>query len=332
MSETDQAALISVMIGAYNAAPYLGEAIESVFAQTQRPLELIVVDDGSDDGTGDVARSYGDRLTLVRQERGGNGAARNTAVAQARGDFFAFLDADDRFTPAKLALQLAALRADPELDVVFGHVREFVSPELTPEQRKLVRPPAPVSPWAAPNLMLIRRESFERVRYLRQPTRSGASEARNVGVAAAQGEFVAFVDADDVVPPTKLAVQVGHLLEHPQLACVLGRQHWMNPPSGLARDVVWGDLDGIPILSAVFRTNVLRELGLFDEEKGGDLDMLVRLREAGLSFTVLPDIVLHRRYHGGNLVAGRGLTPLPPISLKEKLARERARRAQEQNA
>ena len=175
-------------------------------------------------------------------------------------------------------------------------------------------------------------QSFERVRYLRQPTRSGASEARNVGVAAAQGEFVAFVDADDVVPPTKLAVQVGHLLEHPQLACVLGRQHWMNPPSGLARDVVWGDLDGIPILSAVFRTNVLRELGLFDEEKGGDLDMLVRLREAGRSFTVLPDIVLHRRYHGGNLVAGRGLTPLPPISLKEKLARERARRAQEQSA
>jgi glycosyltransferase involved in cell wall biosynthesis len=163
VGESDRAALISVMIGAYNAAPYLGEAIESVFAQTHRPLELIVVDDGSDDGTGDVARSYGDRLTFVRQERGGNGAARNTAVAHAHGVFFAFLDADDRFTPAKLSLQLAALRADPELDVVFGHVREFASPELTPEQRKLVRPPAPVSPWAAPNLMLIRRESFERV-------------------------------------------------------------------------------------------------------------------------------------------------------------------------
>jgi len=159
----DQAALISVMIGAYNAAPYLGEAIESVFGQTHRPLELIVVDDGSDDGTGDVARSYGDRLSFVRQERGGNGAARNTAVAYARADLFAFLDADDRFTPAKLALQLSALRGDPELDMVFGHVREFVSPELTPEQRKLVRPAAPVSPWAAPNLMLIRRESFERV-------------------------------------------------------------------------------------------------------------------------------------------------------------------------
>jgi glycosyltransferase involved in cell wall biosynthesis len=175
-------------------------------------------------------------------------------------------------------------------------------------------------------------QSFARVRYLRQATNSGASEARNVGIDAARGEFIAFVDADDIVPPTKLTIQVGHLLAHPELACVLGRQHWMNPPSGLARDAVWGDLDGIPILSAVFRANVLRELGPFDEEKGGDLDMLVRLREAGYSFTVLPDIVLHRRYHGGNLVAGRGLTPLPPISLKEKLARERARRAEEQKA
>jgi glycosyltransferase involved in cell wall biosynthesis len=159
----DSQKLISVMIGAYNAAPYLGEAIESVFAQTHRPLELIVVDDGSDDGTGDVARAYGERLTLVRQERGGNGAARNSAVERARGDFFAFLDADDRFTPEKLEHQLAALTSDSELDMVFGHVREFVSPELDAEERKGVRPPAPVSPWAAPNLMLIRRPSFERV-------------------------------------------------------------------------------------------------------------------------------------------------------------------------
>ena len=157
------AELISVMIGAYNAAPYLGEAIESVFAQTHRPLELIVVDDGSDDGTGDVARSFGDRLQFVRQERRGNGASRNRAVELARGDYFAFLDADDRFTPSKLELQLAALQADPALDVVFGHVREFVTPELDDAARAAIRPPAPVSPWAAPNLMLVRRASFERV-------------------------------------------------------------------------------------------------------------------------------------------------------------------------
>jgi glycosyltransferase involved in cell wall biosynthesis len=175
-------------------------------------------------------------------------------------------------------------------------------------------------------------QSYPDVTYLQQESNSGASEARNTGIAIARGEFIAFVDADDIVPPTKLAVQVGHLLEHPELACVLGRQHWLNPPPGLARDVVWGDLDGIPILSAVFRTSVLRELGAFDEDKGGDLDMLVRLRAAGFAFEVLPEIVLHRRYHGSNLVAGRGLTPLPAISLWEKLARERANRAQDRSA
>ena len=156
--------LLSVMIGVYNAAPYLAEAIESVFAQPYRPLELIVVDDGSDDGSAAVAKSFGDSLVYAYQENGGNGSARNHAVRLASGELFAFLDADDRFTPDKLELQWAALVTDPELDVVFGHVKEFCSPELTEVQRAGIRPPAPEPmPWTAPNLMLIRRESFVRV-------------------------------------------------------------------------------------------------------------------------------------------------------------------------
>src|SRR5689334_24640497 len=99
------------MIGAYNAEPYLGEAIESVLAQDYEPLELIVVDDGSTDGTGDVARSYS-QAHVVRQENGGNGAARNRAIQEAAGELYAFLDADDRFTPGKLTLQKAALDGD----------------------------------------------------------------------------------------------------------------------------------------------------------------------------------------------------------------------------
>jgi glycosyltransferase involved in cell wall biosynthesis len=155
--------LVSVMIGAYNAEPYLGEAIESVFAQDYEPIELIVVDDGSTDGTADVARSFG-RVQVIQQENGGNGAARNRAVENASGELYAFLDADDRFTPGKLTLQKAALDADPGLDIVFGHVREFLSPELDDETRASLRPPAPEPmPWTAPNLMLVRRESFERV-------------------------------------------------------------------------------------------------------------------------------------------------------------------------
>jgi glycosyltransferase involved in cell wall biosynthesis len=151
--------LISVMIGVYNAAPYLAEAIDSVFAQSYRPLELIVVDDGSDDGSAEVARGYGDRVTYAYQENAGNGSARNHAVRLASGELFAFLDADDRFVTGKLDLQSAALAGDRELDMVFGHVREFLSPELTDADRAAIRPPAPgPSPWTAPNLMLIRRE------------------------------------------------------------------------------------------------------------------------------------------------------------------------------
>ena len=73
--------LISVMIGAFNAAPYLAEAIDSALSQSYRPLELIVVDDGSDDGTADVAQSYGDSVRFAYQDNAGNG---HTALAAAR--------------------------------------------------------------------------------------------------------------------------------------------------------------------------------------------------------------------------------------------------------
>ena len=167
--------LISVMIGVYNARPYLAEAIDSVFAQTYRPLELIVADDGSDDGSDEVARSYGQALTYIRQDRQGNGAARNTAVAAAKGDFFAFLDADDRFVPDKLERQMAELEADPSLDIVFGHVAEFVSPELDDETKARLRQPVPDAPWAAPNLMLIRRDSFLRAGFFSTELRVGVT-------------------------------------------------------------------------------------------------------------------------------------------------------------
>lgn len=157
------APLVSVMIPSYNPGPYLAEAIESVLAQTYEPLELIVVDDGSTDGSGEIAEGYGDALTFVRQENGGNGAARNTAVAHSQGELYAFLDADDRFLPTKIERQVSTMLERPEVDIVFGHVREFVSPDLPPEIAERLRAPVPDAPWAAPNLMLVRREAFERV-------------------------------------------------------------------------------------------------------------------------------------------------------------------------
>ena len=154
---------VTVMIGAYNAARYVAEAIDSVLAQTHPVAQLVVVDDGSTDNTGAVAESYGPPVLAIRQENGGMAASRNRAIQEATGDFFAFLDADDRFRPDKLERQLAVFRDDPELDVVYGHVTEFVSPELDPAALELLRPPQDDAPWPTPNLMLVRRESFFRV-------------------------------------------------------------------------------------------------------------------------------------------------------------------------
>lgn len=162
MSNRADQPLVSVIINVYNGVLYLADAIESVFAQTYDPVELVVVDDGSDDGTGELAEGYGSALRYVRQPRTGIGAARNRGIDLAQGDFLAFLDADDRFVPAKVERQMAALTADPELDMVFGHMSEFISPELAPEVAARLRPPVHDAPWRMTNLMLIRRESFLR--------------------------------------------------------------------------------------------------------------------------------------------------------------------------
>ena len=151
------------MIGVYNGADYLGEAIDSVLAQTRPVHELIVVDDGSTDRSGAIAESYGPPVRCIRQDRGGMAASRNRAVREATGDFFAFLDADDRFPAEKLERQLGVFEADPTLDVVYGHVTEFLSPDLDEEARALLRPPNHDLPWPTPNLMLVRREAFFRV-------------------------------------------------------------------------------------------------------------------------------------------------------------------------
>ena len=155
--------LVTVMIGVYNCAEYLPEAIESVLAQSHRPLELIVVDDGSEDESGSVARSYGDAVCCIRQKRGGMAAARNRAIAAASGEYFAFLDADDRFRADKIERQLSFFDADADVDAVFGHVTEFLSPDLDDFARARLRQPVADMPWPTPNLMLVRRDSFFRV-------------------------------------------------------------------------------------------------------------------------------------------------------------------------
>jgi glycosyltransferase involved in cell wall biosynthesis len=122
--------LISVIIPVYNGERYLGEAIESVLAEAYAPLELLVVDDGSSDGSAALAEGYGPRVQCYRQPHRGLAESLNYGMAQSQGMLLAFNDADDVWMPGKLARQTAALAADPTLDMVFGHVQQFISPEL----------------------------------------------------------------------------------------------------------------------------------------------------------------------------------------------------------
>ena len=117
--------LVTVIIPVYNGEHYLGEAIKSVIAQTYRSIEIIVVDDGSTDASARLAQQFPVRYYF--QPHSGSGAARNYGVEQARGEFLAFLDADDLWMPEKLTRQISAFTAQPELEAVFGQVEHFSS-------------------------------------------------------------------------------------------------------------------------------------------------------------------------------------------------------------
>ncbi|VAW73353.1 hypothetical protein MNBD_GAMMA15-666 [hydrothermal vent metagenome] len=113
--------MISVIIPAYNCESYLRRAIESVLAQQGVQTEIIVIDDGSTDGTAGIAQSYGETLRYIQQTNQGAAAARNRGLEVADGDFIAFLDADDTWFPDKLSIQLEALEKYPDHIGVFSN-------------------------------------------------------------------------------------------------------------------------------------------------------------------------------------------------------------------
>lgn len=124
--------MISCVMAAHDAAGTIAAAIESVLGQTRSDLELIVVDDGSTDQTAKVLAEFDDdRVLVLRQPRQGPSAARNRALARARGEFVAPIDADDVWLPRKLELQVDALNRRAEAGVTYGWT-DFVDEELRP--------------------------------------------------------------------------------------------------------------------------------------------------------------------------------------------------------
>lgn len=165
---------ISVILPVFNTEKYVAEAIDSVLGQTYTNIELICVDDGSTDDSLSILRSYGDRVMVIESEKnGGIGAARNKGLVVAKGDLIAFIDADDIWATDKLALQLEAFRADPELAMCFAHMECFLSPELPEEVRKIRYCPVGASPGIIAGTSLIKREVAERVGVYNEHLRVG---------------------------------------------------------------------------------------------------------------------------------------------------------------
>ncbi|WP_051463184.1 glycosyltransferase family 2 protein [Deferrisoma camini] len=163
--------LVSVVIPCFNAARYVAETLSSVLAQTYPRLEVIVVDDGSTDGTLDVLHSFREAVTVVRHDRNrGVAAARNTGAGLARGEFLAFVDADDLWTPQKLTRQIEAA-SEPDVVLLvhtdLGYIDETGAPHPRPWPMwttadgdcfaELLR-----SNGVAASAALVRRPAFER--------------------------------------------------------------------------------------------------------------------------------------------------------------------------
>lgn len=155
--------LISVVIAVYNGEQYLAEAIDSVLSQTYRPIEVIVVDDGSTDATANVAKQYEEMVKYRYQANAGTGAARNQGIQLSRGNFLAFLDADDIWLENKLECQMDVFRTYPTVEAVFGHALQFYSPEMDEAFKRKIRISTTILPAYLPCAMLISREAFFKV-------------------------------------------------------------------------------------------------------------------------------------------------------------------------
>lgn len=141
--------LVSIIVPVFNRPALLAEAVGSALAQTYRPIEILIVDDGSTDETpataAQLASEHPAEIRVLRQVNAGPGSARERGRQTARGEFLQYLDSDDLLLPRKLELQVAALRAHAQCGIAYGRCREIGSdgserrPALRPSDRKIER-------------------------------------------------------------------------------------------------------------------------------------------------------------------------------------------------
>lgn len=183
MSET-----LSVIIPAYQAEKYIAQAVDSVRRQNWAgKTEIIVIDDGSADGTAEAARMLG--VQVLQKSRGGAASARNMGLRAAKGELILLLDADDVLTDGALNAMYAALAGG--VDAVFAMAEDFISPELTEGQKAELKPRTVPYGGVLPGCSLIRRQVFDTIGLFDDTMKSGETVAwqlklRDAGIKTAQ--------------------------------------------------------------------------------------------------------------------------------------------------
>jgi glycosyltransferase involved in cell wall biosynthesis len=183
--------LVSCVVPVFNGEKYLAEAIGSVLAQTYSPIEIIVVDDGSTDSSPEILARFAGDVTIVRQQNAGPAAARNRGIANAKGEYVAFLDADDTWVATKTATQMRHFADVPGLGVSTALMQNFWTEEMREEAARaegtdLAKPqPGPSQ------TILARRAAFDRAgsfdpRLSHRDTQDWIVRARAAGVRIEQ--------------------------------------------------------------------------------------------------------------------------------------------------
>lgn len=157
--------LVSIIIPAYNASRYIREALESALRQTQKNVEIIVVDDGSTDNTIEYIQSYGDRVRLIEQSNKGAASARNLGAKEARGLWLAFLDADDVWAPEKLERQISGIGGRnwsyTDMEFIGGVNDGLRDSQFTKKHEAQVLKELVQGNFISTSTVLIKRETFE---------------------------------------------------------------------------------------------------------------------------------------------------------------------------
>lgn len=179
---------VGCVIPAYNAELFLAEAVESVLRQSYSVSHIVVVDDGSSDGTAQIAQSFGSKVHFVAQPNKGPAAARNRGVRESQGEFLAFLDADDKWDEQKIELQMAALEARPDCGYCVTYIQNFWIDELEEERRRFAQSSlAQPMPGYLTQTLLVRRSVFDQVGPLHETAGAGDAtdwflRARGLGI------------------------------------------------------------------------------------------------------------------------------------------------------